>query len=93
MLSGGPDAVDDALNRYVDSVTDIDRISPIAEQIKIIVDQVQGQVTSAIPANVPLHDALNSRDYLIGFGYQILGPDQLRGIAERLTSFPALFWS
>jgi hypothetical protein len=26
---------------------------------------------------------VNSRDYLIGFSYQILGPDQLRGIAER----------
>jgi hypothetical protein len=76
-------AVDDALNRYVDSVTDITEISPTAEQIKVIVDQVQGQVTSAIRANVPLYDALNSRDYLIGFGYQILGPDQLRGIAGR----------
>jgi hypothetical protein len=76
---------------------------------ELFVDQMQGQVTSAIRANVPLYDALNSRDYLIGFGYQILGPDQLRGIAGRLygsasftnriassgrwTSSPALFWS
>jgi hypothetical protein len=76
-------AIDDALNDYVDSVTDIRKISPTAEQIKMIADQVQGRVTSAIRAHVPFYDAVRDQDQPIGFGYQILGPDVLRGMAAR----------
>jgi hypothetical protein len=86
-ISGGheafADAIDETLNDYIDSVTDITKISPTTEQTKMIADQIQGRVKSAIRDKLSWYDALNNQDDLIGFGYQILGPDQLRSVAAR----------
>jgi len=76
-------AVDDALNEYVNQASSPEELSPTPEQIRTMANHIQGRVKSAIKDAIPLHHILDNPDDVIGFGYFILGSEQLQQVATR----------
>jgi hypothetical protein len=76
------DAADVVLNSYVDSKYPA-VAEPTPAEIKVMADQIQGEVTDAIKHKLSWYDALNDQDDFFGFGYQFLSHAELSSLASQ----------